>query len=125
MVTRPHFAEEANHVKGLAAVALFVVLAAVTLTANFPSPEGFPQGAELVAGIGYALFNLQPDGVVPSEQFLVAFEIIDIVLVAALVASVMLAKRGDAMDAIKAMTDGGRDVERTTDAEDATTEGEA
>ena len=122
MVTRPHFASEANHVNGLAAVALFVVLAAVTLTSKFPSPEEFPQGAELVAGIGYAMFNLQPDGVVPSEQFLVAFEIIDVVLVAALVAAVMLARRGEAMEAIAAMTDGGRDVEESD--ETATAEGE-
>jgi NADH-quinone oxidoreductase subunit J len=117
MVTKPRFASEANHVNGLAAVALFVVLAAVMLTSNFPSPEGFPQGAELVSGIGYAMFNLQPDGVVPSEPMLVAFEIIDIVLVAALVAAVMLARRSDAMAAVKAMTDGGQDVTETEEGE--------
>ena len=118
MVSRPRFASEANHVNGLAAVALFVVLAAVVLTSNFPSPEGFPQGAELVAGIGYAMFNLQPDGVVPSEQMLVAFEIIDVLLVAALVAAVMLARRTDAMARIDAMTDGGRDVAGTEEGEE-------
>ena len=122
MVTRPHFASEANHVNGLAAVALFVVLAAVILTSKFPSPEEFPEGSEFVSGIGYAMFNLQPDGVIPSEQFLVVFEIVGVLLVAALVAAVMLARRGEAMAAIEAMTDGGRDVGESD--ETATTEGE-
>ncbi|HET7324789.1 MAG TPA: NADH-quinone oxidoreductase subunit J, partial [Halococcus sp.] len=43
------------------------------------------------ASIGYAMFNLA-GGAYPSEGFLVAFEIIDIALVAALAAAVMLAK---------------------------------
>lgn len=111
MVTKPKFAKEANHVNGLAAVALFLVLAAVFLTAEFPEPAGFPEGASIVAGIGYALFNLQAESPVPTEGFLAAFEIVDVVLVAALVAAVMLARRDDAIKAIRAMTDGGRDVE--------------
>jgi len=44
--------------------------------------------------LGYALFNLENsrDGI-PAEGFLVTFEIIDVVLVAALVGAVMLARR--------------------------------
>jgi len=79
-------------VRGLGAVALFGVLALAVLRSAFAAPAGFPADASITASIGYALFNLAGGGV-PSEGFLAAFEIIDVVLVAALVAAVMLARR--------------------------------
>lgn len=90
MTTRPRLKLGSHLVPGLAAVALFVVLAAAFLSAQFPAPQGFGDGS-ITASIGYAMFNLQ--GPLPSEGFLVAFEIIDVVLVAALAAAVMLARR--------------------------------
>lgn len=93
---------------GLAAVALFAVLAVVVLGGDFGAAEGFPADAGITAGIGYAMFNLS-FGDVPSEGFLVAFLTIAIVLDAALDGAVMLAKReGDGDDALTALTDGGR-----------------
>jgi len=78
--------------RGLGAVALFAVLAVVSLRAALGAATGFPSGASITASIGVAMFALSGAGV-PSETFLVAFEIIDVVLVAALVAAVMLARR--------------------------------
>ena len=105
---------------GLVAVALFGVLAATFLNAPFGSPQGFSGAGSITASIGYAMFDLS-GGAFDSEGFLVSFEIIDIVLVAALAAAVMLAKteeggriagaltfQTDADDAA-ARTDGGRD----------------
>jgi len=81
-----------NTVRGLGAVALFAVLAFAVLRSTFAAPAGFPADASITASMGYALFDLA-GGDVPSEGFLAAFEIIDVVLVAALVAAVMLARR--------------------------------
>ena len=98
-MSRPHLNTEGNFVQGLAAVALFVVFAAVFLTANFEAPAGFGQNAAVMKSLGAALFSLDPAQVVgdgspiASEGFLVAFEIVDAVLVAALVGSLMLARR--------------------------------
>ncbi|MFC4549458.1 MULTISPECIES: NADH-quinone oxidoreductase subunit J [Halorussus] len=80
---------------GLAAVALFGVLAYVFVGAEFGEAAGFPNGAEITASIGYAMFNIGAQNAVASEGFLVAFEIIDVVLVAALVGAVMLARRDE------------------------------
>jgi NADH-quinone oxidoreductase subunit J len=111
MVTKPRFAEDANMSNGLAAMALFVVFATVFLSASFPEPAGFPQDASLVVGIGYAMFDLTGRSPVPTEGFLAAFEMVDIVLVGALVAAVMLASHES--DRVKgmvtALTDGGVD----------------
>ena len=98
---------------GLAAGVLFLVMAAVFVQAPFGEAQGFPQGASVVAGLGYAMFNLDL-GAIPSEGFLVAFEIIDIVLVAALAGAVMLARREEAgADQMQAMADGGRRIKET------------
>ncbi len=95
---------------GLAAALLFLVMAVVFLQAPFGEPQGFPADASVVASIGYAMFNLDL-GAIPSESFLVAFEIIDIVLVAALAGAVMLARREEARaDQMQAAVDGGRRV---------------
>jgi len=96
MVTWPR-RYRGSKVRGLAAVALFAVMAAVFFAAEFGDVAGFPDGS-ITASLGYALFDL--DGAaVPSEGLLAAFEIVDLVLVAALVGAVMLARRegGDAL----------------------------
>ena len=96
---------------GLVALGLFVVLAATFLTASFGSPQGFGGQGSITASIGYAMFNLA-GGSYPSEGFLIPFEIIDFVLVAALAAAVMLAKTeegGRISGALRFQTDGGRD----------------
>jgi NADH-quinone oxidoreductase subunit J len=79
-------------VPGLAAAALFVVLAAVFLTSEFGVAEGFPAGESIVAGIGNALLGLTDGGLVP-ESFLVALILIAIALDAALDGALLLAKR--------------------------------
>jgi NADH-quinone oxidoreductase subunit J len=105
---RPELKLGSHLAPGLAAVALFVVMAAVFLGASFGQAQGFPQDANITASIGYAMFGLD-FGDVPSEGFLVAFEIIDIVLVAALAGAVMLARREQAGKMVTALvTDGGR-----------------
>ncbi|KPN30980.1 hypothetical protein SY89_01722 [Halolamina pelagica] len=43
MVSRPELKEDTNYVNGLAASILFVVLAAVFLTASFGESAGFPR----------------------------------------------------------------------------------
>ena len=111
MVTKPELKGDANYVNGLAASVLFVVLAAVVLTSNFGEPAGFPEDASLVAGIGYALMNLHAESAVVVEGFLMAFEIVGVVLVVATVAAVTLARRQTDREGtlVTALTDGGRD----------------
>lgn len=94
MTTRPRLRLGGHLLPGLAAVALFLVLAAVALTSSFEDPAGFAEGANITANLGYALFNI-PAGDVPSEGFLAAFLIVAIVLDAALDGAVMLARRDD------------------------------
>lgn len=104
MTSRPQLAtEKFNPVQGLAAVALFLVLAVVFMTVQFGPSAGFSPDASITASIGYALFNLAGADVA-SEGLLAAFEIIDIVLVAALVGAVMLARR----ESDTVATDGGQ-----------------
>lgn len=122
MTTRPEFAKDANFVNGLAAVALFAVLAVVFVSAGFGEAAGFPADASITASLGYALFNIGADAVgvplVESEGMLAAFEIIDVVLVAALVASIMLARQRAGGQIVSALTiEGGREADggRETD----------
>ena len=103
MTNKPSLNTEGSLVAGLAAVALFVVLAVVFLTASFPAPAGFPDGAAVTKSLGAAMFDIAPSAImdegeaaIPGEGFLVAFEIIDVLLVAALVGAVMLARREEA-----------------------------
>ncbi|MCG1002428.1 MULTISPECIES: hypothetical protein [Halobacterium] len=96
MTTRPRLRDPSTFVTGIVAVALFVVLAAVFLNAGFGSAVGFSGDANITATIGYALFglmNVAGESAPASEGFLAAFEIIDVVLVAALAGAVMLASR--------------------------------
>ena len=124
MTTKPRLEIGSHLLPGLAAVALFLVMAAVILAAPFGDPTGFPADANIVASIGNAMFNLD-GGDVASEGFLVTFEIIDVVLVAALVGAVMLARREEEGSNVALLADGGRrvrdrfrgDAETETDAE--------
>jgi len=98
MTTRPRLRDPATFVTGIVAVALFVVLVTVFLGAGFEGAVGYSSDANITATIGYALFglmNLAGESAPASEGFLAAFEIIDVVLVAALVGAVMLATRDD------------------------------
>ena len=108
MVTKPELKEDANYVNGLAASVLFVVLVAVFLTSGFGEAAGFAEGASLVAGIGYALMDLQSSSPVAVEGFLMTFEIVGLVLVVATVAAVTLARRQSEGSFVTALTDGGR-----------------
>ncbi|ADQ67705.1 hypothetical protein C499_17724 [Halogeometricum borinquense DSM 11551] len=124
MTTRPRLKLGSHLVPGLAAVALFVVMVAAFVTASFPEPQGFGGDVNITASIGYAMFNLG-FGEVASESFLVAFEIIDIVLVAALVGAVMLARRETGDSAGQVLADGGQRLKQTlTGTRDDETEGE-
>lgn len=92
MTTRPRL-YRGSKTAGLAAVALFAVLAYAFLTAGFGGGVGLPTDVSITAGIGYLMFDLLEQSPVEGEGFLAAFEIIDVVLVAALVGAVMLARR--------------------------------
>lgn len=94
MPTRPRLKTEGSLLPGLAAVALFVVMGFVFVTSRWGQPAGFGEGS-ITASIGYAMFGLVELAAHESEPFLVAFEIIDLALVAALVAAVMLGRRED------------------------------
>lgn len=118
MTSRPRMRDPSTMLPGVVAVALFAILAVVFLGASFGDASGFGAGANITASIGYAMFNIANvggDSLVQSEGFLVAFEIIDLVLVAALVGAVMLASRDDGEDSESGtpsavMADGGRNA---------------
>ena len=94
MTTRPELADDINVLPGLAAIALFVVFAVSILTTELEVAAGLGESMDVTASIGYALFNLSGTGAtIQSEGFLAPFEIIAVVLVAALVVAVMLARR--------------------------------
>ncbi|WP_276300750.1 NADH-quinone oxidoreductase subunit J [Halorussus lipolyticus] len=94
---------------GVAALGLFAVMAWVFLGAEFgEAASGFAGDAGVTASIGYAMFNIAADNAIASEGFLIPFEIIDLVLVAALVGAVMLARRdegGTITSALRAHSD--------------------
>ena len=100
MTNKPGLNTEGNLVAGLAAVALFVVLAVVFAAVSFPAPAGFGEGAAITKSLGAAMFDIAPSAImdegesaVPAEGFLVAFLLIGFVLDAALDGAVMLATR--------------------------------
>ncbi|WP_136588674.1 NADH-quinone oxidoreductase subunit J family protein [Salinigranum halophilum] len=119
--TRPELDLGSHLVPGLAAVALFAVMAGAFLTAQFPEPQGFPADANVTASIGYAMFNLD-FGSVPAESFLVAFLIIAIALDAALDGAIILARREDDGKTVSLLTDGGRELKRTVFGDDTESE---
>jgi NADH-quinone oxidoreductase subunit J len=111
MTTKPQLTNEGNFVAGLAAVALFLVLGGVFLTASFPTPIGFPEGAAVTKSLGAAMFDIAPSAImgegqaaVDGEGFIVAFLLIGVLLDAALDGAVMLAKREDAGENVGAST---------------------
>lgn len=100
--------EDRHWAPGVGAVGLFVLLAIVFVRARLGPAQGFPEGASIVESIGYAMFNLD-GGAVPSAGFLAAFEIIGLLLVAALVGAVMLARReGEAQGMLSEDKGGGQ-----------------
>lgn len=111
MTTKPELKLGSHLVPGLAAVGLFVVMAAVFVTTSFPEPQGFADGANITASIGYAMFNLD-FGDVPGESFLVAFILMGITLDVALDGAIHLAKHeGDeGQSETVLLTDGGRKI---------------
>jgi NADH-quinone oxidoreductase subunit J len=93
MTTRPRPIDlDRSTIPGLAALALFVVMATVFVTAEFGQVAGFPADESVVAGIGNALIGVTTGEFVP-EGFLVALILIAVVLDAALDGALMLAKR--------------------------------
>lgn len=85
--------------RGIGAVGLFVVIAAATLSAEFPAaadPNPLA-GERITEGIGHALFNLAGPGWY-GEGFLAAFIIVAVVLDVALDSSLLLAKRDEGED---------------------------
>jgi len=98
---------------GLAAVALFALIVAVAMSADFSAVVadfGFPAGESIVAAIGAALIGI--DAAIPVESFVVALVVIAVALDAALDGSIMLAKRDQAAgEETETATDGGRPTE--------------
>jgi NADH-quinone oxidoreductase subunit J len=93
MTTKPEPIDfDRSTIPGLAAFALFTVMATVFVTADFGTAAGFPADQSIVAGIGNALLGITDGGLVP-ESFLVAFILIAIALDAALDGALLLAKR--------------------------------
>ncbi|QZP38707.1 proton-conducting membrane transporter [Halobaculum magnesiiphilum] len=112
--SRPRLKLGGHLLPGLAAVALFAVLAVVFLQASFGEPAGFPEGASITASIGYAMFNVDTGAisgtVVSGEGFVVAFVLIAIVLDVAIDGAVFLAKRDEDGGIGGVLTDGGREI---------------
>jgi NADH-quinone oxidoreductase subunit J len=112
MTTKPELNLGSHLLPGLAAAALFVVMAATFLAASFPEPQGFAEGANVTASIGYAMFNLSL-GDIPGESFLVAFIVIAVTLDVALDGAVHLATRETGDGDRTLLADGGRELKRT------------
>ncbi|MFB6085784.1 MAG: proton-conducting membrane transporter [Halodesulfurarchaeum sp.] len=94
MTTKPELSQKVDVLPGLAALALFAVMAVAILTATFGPAAGFDPGAAITKSLGYALFNLERGApMVMSEGFLLPFFAVAFVLDAALGAAVMLARR--------------------------------
>jgi NADH-quinone oxidoreductase subunit J len=97
VTSRPEFADDLDFLPGLAAVALFAVMAVVFVTAAFESTTaGFPADPSITASLGYVLMDL--DGTTLAEAtpgFLAALIIVAVLLDAALDGAVFLANRDD------------------------------
>jgi NADH-quinone oxidoreductase subunit J len=85
--------------KGIGAIGLFAVIAAATVSAEFPAPaDPSPlTGENITEGIGNALFNFAGPAW-HGEGFLAAFIIVAVVLDVALDSSLLLAKRDEGDD---------------------------
>ena len=91
-MTSPSLNMGPHLLRGVGAIAFFLLFSSILIGASIVIPVGFQDGSSITKSIGYAMFGL-PGASIHSENFLAAFEIIDIALVAALVAAVMLARR--------------------------------
>jgi NADH-quinone oxidoreductase subunit J len=115
-MSRPRLDTDIEPARGLAALALFVVLAYVSAVATFGAPTGFGEGS-ITATIGYAMFDLADRAAHDTEEFLVAFIVVAFVLDAALEGAVVLARRegkgeGDPLGGPdRPRADGGRGIE--------------
>jgi NADH-quinone oxidoreductase subunit J len=109
VTTKPELRVGRHLLPGLAAVALFVVMATAVFRASFGAPQGFGPDAAITASIGYAMFDLDM-GSVPGEGMLVAFIVIAVALDAALDGALLLAKREEDGSAVALLADGGRQV---------------
>lgn len=105
MTTRPRSIDlDRSLLPGLVAAALFAVMAVVFLRASFDGITGFDEGVSVVEGIGYALIGapeqvtISESADVGTEDFLVGFLLIAVLLDAALDGALMLAKRDDGGD---------------------------
>ncbi|MDZ7850985.1 MAG: proton-conducting membrane transporter [Halodesulfurarchaeum sp.] len=99
MTTKPELSRNVDVLPGLAALALFAMMAVAILTATFEPAVGFEPGAAITKSMGYALFNLERGApMVASEGFLLPFFAVAFVLDAALGAAVMLARRDGGED---------------------------
>jgi len=128
VTTKPELKLGRHLLPGVVALALFGFMAALVLTSTFGDPAGFGGVDSVTEAIGYSLFNIEAETVpADTEGFLAAFEIVDVVLVAALVAGVMLARReveGEVVTALRSEvderwgpeeTDGGRRTDEQGD----------
>ncbi|CCQ32751.1 NADH dehydrogenase I subunit J protein [Halorhabdus tiamatea SARL4B] len=104
-MSRPRLATDLRASHGVAAIALFGVLAAVFVTADFPEPTGFESGLSVMDGIGYALFDMAGQSGLVTEGFLVSFVLIAVVLDAALDGAILLARDEDG--SVLSTNDGG------------------
>ena len=108
MTTRPRLRLGTNLAPGLLAVALFGAMATIVLNANFGAMPSDPfAGLSVTSEIGYALLDLtalQSDAVAETEQFLISFLLIAVVLDAALDASLVLAKREEEGEPVTALS---------------------
>ncbi|MFP4590081.1 MAG: proton-conducting membrane transporter [Halobacteriales archaeon] len=107
MTTRPRLRLGAHLLPGVVAVALFVVLAYVSLRADLGEVVGFPEGESITRNIGFALFDIPTS--IPSEGFLAAFLLIALVLDAALDGAVLLARREEGGRMVTALRAGGEE----------------
>lgn len=109
MTTRPRLRLGPHLLTGVVAVALFVVMAYVSLRTELGEVAGFPEGESVTRNIGFALFDIPTT--IPSEGFLAAFLLIALVLDAALDGAVLLARREEAGRMVTALGGGGGDDE--------------
>jgi NADH-quinone oxidoreductase subunit J len=115
VTTKPRLRLGKHLLPGLAAVALFGVMAGTILTASFGDPAGFGGPESITRNIGYAMFDLTGLLEVPTEGFLVAFMVTALVLDAALEGAVYLAKREAGDTLTTALSIGGEDDSVATD----------
>ncbi|SEQ55821.1 hypothetical protein [Natrinema salaciae] len=124
MTTGPKLRLGKTLVPGLLAVALFAVMALVTVNAGFGDMTGFPDGISITAELGYALFGfdeLQEVG--GTEPFLAAVLLVAVALDAALDASLVLAKREEGGEPVAALATTGESSSAGEAAEPAVADG--